>query len=139
MLGGPLRGRAAAGSHYLYVFDEMKCELPDRRDSILDPYLRRDISKFRYAYKPALTNATLVARPFVVQDFTEVPHINPAPARRALDEVLQLVLGSPPSRSPMIGLGDFIDASSAARSWSGCCGPRPPRPGRPPAPVSRPR
>jgi len=37
-------------------------------------------------------NAALVARPFVIQSFLKAAHINPTPARRALDEVLPLVL-----------------------------------------------
>src|SRR5262245_33503600 len=79
-------------------------------------------------------NPALVACPFVVENFAKVAHINPAPARRTLNEVLPLVLRSPPTRLPMMALEDFIcgHVREAAR-----CAPLS-RLGQPPVRVSRP-
>ena len=48
-----------------------------------------------------------VARPFVIQHSGKVAHINPAPIRRALNEVLSLVLRLAPARFADDGLGRF--------------------------------
>src|SRR5262245_4801132 len=82
-------------------------------------------------------NAALVARPFVIENFAKVAHIDPATAVRTWDEVLPLVLRLAAEPFADDGLGRFhrrfcrSNVVCALRASTSLDGPL--------APVSRPR
>src|SRR5262249_22053386 len=82
-----------------------------RRPRARSPVVSRPLARPQYAgwcsRVGSLTRRALVARPFVLENFAKIAHVDPATARRTLNEVLLLVL--PFAVAPLAndGLGRF--------------------------------